>query len=103
VTLTNFAVRRLTPEEQEFAKRFWADSQFLPSNEYWLADFDLDGVKRQAGVRGGRRFDAAEDMDDQFDIELRDEDSPHIPETEVADIIRLVGEQFRKGEYWKRP
>jgi hypothetical protein len=68
----------------------------------------MDGLKRQAGVRRGRRANVAEDMD-MIDVQLRvnqeelDEDSPHIPEAQVADIVRLVGEEFMNGEYWKRP
>lgn len=108
MAISNFAVRRLTPAEIELAKELWADKEFLPTNEYWLADFEIDGIKRQAGIRRGRRHDVAEDID-QFDVQLRinqeelDEDRPLIAEAQVADIVRAVGEEFQKGEHWKTP
>jgi hypothetical protein len=105
VVLTNFAVRRLTPEERELAKGLWASGEFLPTDEYWLAEFEIDGLKRQAGIRRGRRADVAEDMD-QFDIQLRisqeelDEDVPLIAEAQAADILTIVRAEWEKGEYW---
>jgi hypothetical protein len=103
--LTNFTVRRLTPEERMLTKELWADGEFLPTDEYWLADFEIDGLKRQAGIRHGRRVDVAEDIE-QIDVQLRinreelDEDSPLIAEAQVADIVKAVSEEFEKGEYW---
>src|SRR5258708_33436646 len=108
MVLTNVAMRRLTPEEREVAKGLWADAEFLPTDEYWLADFEVDGLKRQAGIRRGRRVDVAEDME-QTDVQLRinqeelDEDIPLIPEAQVADIVKAVSQEFEKGEYWNLP
>ncbi len=108
MVLTSFTVRRLTPEERELAKGLWASGEFLPTDEYWLAEFKIDGLKRQVGIRRGRRADVAEDMD-QFDIQLRinqeelDEDVPLIAEAQAADILTIVRAEWEKGEYWKLP
>ena len=101
MVLTNFAVRKLTPAELELAKGLWADGEFLPTDEYWLAEFEIGGLKRQAGIRWGRRVDVAADMQ-QFDVQLRinqeelDEDIPLIAEAQVADIVKAVAEEFEK-------
>jgi hypothetical protein len=106
MVLGNFTVRRLTPAEREMAEKLWADEEFLLTDEYWLADFEIDSLKRQAGIRRGRRVDVAGDID-QIDVQLRinqeelDEDSPLIAEAQVADIVRAVSKEFEKGEYWK--
>ncbi len=34
MVLTNFLVRRLTPEERKLAKELWASGEFLPTDEY---------------------------------------------------------------------
>lgn len=108
MTLSNFAVRRLTAGELELAKGLWASGEYLPTEEYWLADFEIDGLKRQAGIRRGRRANVAEDID-QFDIQLRinqeelDEDVPLIAEAQAADILTIVRAEWEKGEYWKLP
>src|ERR1700720_2559763 len=90
MVMTNFTVRRLTPAEVQVAKKEWDTNGFIATGEYWLAEFRIDGVKRQAGIMRGRRPDVEQDID-QFDIQLRvnqeelDEDTPAIPEAEAAD------------------
>lgn len=107
VDLTKFTVRKLTSDEGQLAKTLWASGEFVPTDEYWLAEFEVDGTKRQAGIRRGRRHDVAKDMD-QIDVQLRvnedefDRDT-FIPEAQVADIVKAVGEEFEKGQYWKKP
>src|SRR5271170_1600298 len=106
--ITNFVVRRLTPAEIELAKTLWENEEFVPSGEYWLADFEIDGLKRQAGIRSGRRSDVSKDME-QFDIQLRvnqnelDEDVPLIPEAQAADVLTVVSAEWEKGKYWEKP
>jgi hypothetical protein len=108
MVIRNFSVRRLTPAERKLAEKLWADGEFLPTDEYWLADFEIDGMKRQAGIRWGRRADVAPDMR-QFNVQLRvnqeelDEDIPLIAEAQVADIVKVVSQEFEKGKYWERP
>jgi hypothetical protein len=108
MVISNFEVRRLTPGEIELAKELWADSEFIPTDEFWIADFEVDGMKRQAGIKWGRSVDVAADMQ-QFNVQLRinqeelDEDIPLIPEAQVADIVKAVSEEFEKGEYWNCP
>lgn len=107
--LTNFVVRKLdnTRGELDLAKKEWANSEFIPSDEFWLATFEIDGKKHEAGIRRGRRVDIADDTD-QIDVQLRvreeafDADT-FMPESQVADIVKAVSEEFEKGEYWKIP
>ncbi len=105
--ITNFQVRRLTPAEATRAQKKWASSEFIQSGEYWLATFEINGVQHKAGIQRGRRAEVAEDTD-QFEVHLRvrEEDFDNdvfIPEAEVANITKAVGEAFEKGEYWKLP
>jgi hypothetical protein len=108
MVITNFVVRRLTSAEQGLAQKLWASGEFLPTGEYWLAEFEINGLKRQAGIRRGRRADVAQNMD-QFDIQLRvnqeelDEDVPLIAEAQAANILTIVRAEWEKGEYWKLP
>ena len=107
MVMTNFTVRRLTPAEVLVAKREWDGNGFIATGEYWLAEFQIDGLKRRAGIMRGRRPDVAHDID-QFDIQLRinqeelDEDTPAIPEAQVAEILRIVDAEWQKGQYWER-
>jgi len=103
--IANFSVRRLTATESAMAAKKWASAEFIQSGEYWLATFEINGVKHHAGVQRGRRAEVAEGID-QFEVQLnvREEafdNDTFIPEAEVADITRAVGEAFEKGEYWK--
>jgi hypothetical protein len=107
--LTNFTVRKLTNAHGELAlaKEKFASKEFISSDDIWLASFEVDGVKREAGVRRGRRIDVAEDTD-MVDVQLRvgeaefDADT-FIPESQVAEITKAVYEEFLNGEYWDRP
>jgi hypothetical protein len=109
MNIRNFVFRSLSPGEQTAAKKAWADvdKEFTPSGHYWLATFEVDGKKRTAGVWSGRRVDVADDIE-QFRINLRVNEEEFdaddlIPEAQVADITRAVGEAFEKGGYWKLP
>jgi hypothetical protein len=104
--ITNLTVRRLTPEEFEMAKKTWASEDFIPTEDYWLATFDLDGEVYFAGLRRGRRRDVAPDIS-QIDIQLRIPDSAFDadsfkPEAEAADILIAVTEEFEKRG-WNLP
>ena len=107
MVITNFLVRKLddTHGELATAKKMWANPEFIPSDEFWLATFEVESQKYQAGIRRGRRTDVAEDIP-QIDVQLRvpeeafDADS-FIPESDVADITKAVGEEFVRGDYWK--
>jgi hypothetical protein len=104
--ITKLTVRRLTPEELGLAKKTWANAEFIPTEDYWLATFDVDGEEHLAGLRRGRRFDVAEDIS-QIDIQLRirdaafDEDK-FMPEAKAADILRAVNDELEKGG-WNLP
>ena len=94
--LTNFVVRKLDNShgELDVAKKKWASPEFISSDDLWLASFEIDGVKREAGIRRGRRVDVADDME-QIDVQLRvgeeefDADS-FISESDVAESQRLL-------------
>jgi hypothetical protein len=104
--LSNFTVRRLTQQEFVLAKKTWASDDFLPTEPYWLAAFEIDGQPYLAGLRSGRRKDVAEDVR-QIDIQLRipdaafDEDS-FIPEAQVAAILRAVNDKL-ETDGWNLP
>jgi hypothetical protein len=108
VVIKNFSVRKLdnTLGELELAKKKFASPEFIPTNEFWLASFEIEGegLKREAGIRRGRRVDVAEDMD-MIDVQIRVAEEEFaadkfIPESNVAEIARAVSEEFIKGEYW---
>jgi len=106
--VTNFTVRKLDNShgELDLANKKFASPEFIPTNEVWLASFEVDGVKRQAGIRRGRRVDVAANMD-MVDVQLRvgeeefDADK-FIPESKVAEITKAVSREFLKGQYWLR-
>ena len=109
MVITNFVVRKLdnTRGELDLAKKEWANPEFIPSDEFWLATFEIDGEKHQAGIRRGRRVEVADDME-QVDVQLRVREEAFdadvfIPEADVAGIVKAVSEEFEKGEYWKLP
>jgi hypothetical protein len=109
MVITNFIVRKLdnTNGKLDLAKKEWANKEFIPSEDYWVAAFDIDGEKRYAGICRGRRVDVADDTD-QFDFQLRINDEEFdadflLPESQAAEILKAVSEEFIKGEYWKRP
>jgi|HubBroStandDraft_4_1064222.scaffolds.fasta_scaffold167904_2 hypothetical protein len=106
--ITNFVVRKLdnTSGKLDAAKKVWANKDFIPSGDYWVAAFDVDGEKRYAGVCRGRRVDVADNVD-QFDFQLRVNEEEFdadvfIPESEAAEILKAVSEEFMEGEYWNR-
>jgi len=104
---SNLSFRRLTTTEQRQAEKRWADDEFVPTGEYWLATFDMDGQKHYAGVRSGHGKTVAPDIR-QFQINLRVSEEAldadvFIPEAIVADITREIGEAFEQGEYWNNP
>lgn len=104
---SNLSFRRLTPAEQKEAEKRWADDEFIPTGEYWLATFNMDGEKHYAGVRSGHGKTVAPDIR-QFQINLRVSEKAFnsdifIPEARVADITKEIGEAFEQGEYWNKP
>lgn len=108
MVLKNFLVRKLDDSvgELSLAQKKFASPEFIPTNEVWLASFEIEGegIKREAGIRRGRRVDVAEDMD-MIDVQLRVgeeefEADRFIAETKVAEITRAVGDEFVKGEFW---
>ena len=109
MVITNFVVRKLdnTRGELDLAKKALANSEFIPSDDYWVAAFEIDGEKRYAGICRGRRVDVADDIT-QFDFQLRvneeefDADT-FMPEAQAAAILKAASEEFIKGECWKLP
>ncbi len=104
--VTNLTVRRLTPAELEMARKPWASAEFIPTEDYWLATFEVDGETHIAGLRKGRRHDVAEDIE-QIDIQLRILDSAFdadyfMPEAEAADILTAVKAELEKRG-WNLP
>jgi hypothetical protein len=103
--IKNFSVRKLAPSESALAAKKWASAEFIQSGEYWLVTFEINGVQHHAGIQRGRRAEVSADID-QFEVQLnvRDEDFDNdtfIPEAQVADITRMVGEEWERGQYWK--
>jgi hypothetical protein len=108
MVLINFKVRKIdnTLGELDLAKKKFASPEFLPTNDFWLASFEVDGegLKREAGIRRGRRVDVAPGTD-MIDVQIRIAEEEFdadrfIPESNVAEIARAVSEEFIKGEYW---
>lgn len=109
MVITNFVVRKLdnSSGKLDLAKKEWANKDFIPTDDYWACGFEIDGVKRYAGVCRGRRVDVADDTD-QLDFQLRVNDEEYdadtfIPESEAAVILKAVSEEFIKGGYWNLP
>lgn len=108
MAITNFIVRKLdnTNGKLDLAKKEWANKEFIPSEDYWIAAFDVDGKKRYAGICRGRRVDVPDDIA-QFDFQLRINEEEFeadvfLPESQAAEILKAVSEKFMEGEYWKR-
>jgi hypothetical protein len=105
IVITNFQVIRLNPVDAAAAQKKWASPEFVQSGKYWLASFEIDGVKHVAGIQSGRRTEITANIE-QYEVQLNVraeafDNDVFIPEAEVADITRAVGEAFEKGEYWK--
>jgi len=106
MVIKNFTVRKLdnTHGELDLAKEKFASPEFISSDDLWLASFEIEGKKREAGIRRGRRVDVAEGTD-MVDVQLRvneeefDADA-FIPESDVAEITKAVYAEFLRGEYW---
>jgi hypothetical protein len=104
----NFVVRRLTAAERELAKSLWGNEDFVPTDDYWLATFEVDGVRREAGIRAGKRADVGKNHPLMADVQLRVNESEFdadkfISESQVAEVTKLVGEKFESGRYWEEP
>jgi len=109
MVLKNLTVRRLnnTLGELDLAKKKFASPEFIPTtDDLWVVSFEVEGegLKREAGIRRGRRIDVAEGTD-MIDIQLRVaeeefEADTFIPESNVAEITKAVSAEFIKGEYW---
>jgi hypothetical protein len=103
MVLTNFQLFEITETKRrdDLNGKLANPGEFVQTRpNVWIASFDVDGVPYHAGIRLGHRIDVAEDIE-QYDVQLRvrdeefDSDS-FIPEASVADITKLVGEQFEK-------
>jgi hypothetical protein len=100
VVITNFRVKKLRSGDIERAKVQWASSEFISSDDLWIASFDMDGETHHAGLRLGRRPDVAEDIE-QLDILLRVREEAFdadkfIPEWDVGGITQAVYDEFMK-------
>ena len=87
------------------AKKEWANRNLFPSDDYWVAAFEADGQMRYAGVSKGKRVNVAEDTT-QFDFHLRVNEAEFdadtlIPESQAAEILKAVSEEFMNRECWK--
>jgi hypothetical protein len=102
--LTNFSLGEITDtakrdELNSIMKR--EDGAFVPTSvRVWMASFEAEGIPRHAAIRLGRRPDIADDLKG-YQAQLRVEESEFdadtfIPEATVADIVKLVGEEFEK-------
>jgi hypothetical protein len=107
--ITNLVFKKLdnSSGKLDLAKKEWANKEFIPSNDYWVAAFEADGEKRYAGICRGRRVDVAEGTY-QLDFQLRvneeefDADT-FIPETKAAEILKAFSEVIMKREIWELP
>jgi hypothetical protein len=107
MVITNFIIKKLdnSSGKLELAKKEWANKEFIPSDDYWVASFEVDGEMRYAGVCKGRKVDVAGDIT-QFDFQLRVNDEEFdadafIPESQAAEILKAVSEEFMNRECWK--
>jgi hypothetical protein len=103
--ITNFSARKLDDSNGELslAKQKWQTNDFIMTDDLWVATFEIDGLKRYAGIRRGRRADVAPGTN-QVDIFLRVNEEEFdadkfISEADAADIIRLVTPEFLNGGY----
>lgn len=103
MVLTNFQLFEITGVKQrdELNGKLANAGEFIQTKpNVWIASFDVDAVPYHAGIRLGHRIDVAADIE-QYDVQLRvrdeefDNDS-FIPEAKVAEITKLVGEQFEQ-------
>jgi len=104
--ITNLTTRRLTASEFEMAKKTWASEDFIPTEDYWLANFEVDGESYFAGLRKGRRRDVSPGTE-QIDIQLRIPDAAFDadrfpPEAHAADVLTFVREEMDKRG-WNLP
>jgi hypothetical protein len=104
MVLNDFAVRKLTADEVRANKENWdradKENHFIPTDDYWVATFELDGERHSAGIRHGRRTDVAAGTV-QLDVQLFISDETFeadtfMPEARAADILRVVGAEFGK-------
>ena len=104
MNLTNFQLVEITDiskrdELNAILKR--EDGGFVQTSaNVWIASFEADGVLRHAAIRLGRRPDIADDLKG-YQVQLRVEEAELdadtlIPEATVADIVKLVGDEFEK-------
>jgi hypothetical protein len=103
MVLTNFKLHEITDAKlrDELNGKLAIDNEFTQSKpNVWIADFEADGVRYQAGIRLGHRHDVASDIE-QFDVQLRIRDEDFDSDTflstwKIWEITKLVGEEFQK-------
>ncbi|HWY57934.1 MAG TPA: hypothetical protein VNZ03_25955 [Terriglobales bacterium] len=101
--LTNFKIYEITDANlrAEFNKKLDIDKEFVQTKpNVWLAEFEADGTKYEAGIRLGHRHDVAPDVE-QADTQLRVREQDFDNDTflsvwKIQEITKLVGEEFKK-------
>ncbi len=104
MVLTNFQLTEITDKAQQdelngILRR--EDPAFVQTSpNVWIASFNADRVPYHAAIRLGRRPDVADDLGGyQVQLRVREEEfdaDSLIPEATVADITKLVGQEFEK-------
>jgi hypothetical protein len=99
--LKNFNLHEITDTKlrDELNGKLAIDKEFTQTKpNVWIADFEAEGVRYQAGIRLGHRHDVAPAIE-QADIQLRvrDEDFDNdtfLSVSKIQEISKLVGEEF---------
>jgi hypothetical protein len=82
----------------DLARTRWADADFVPNDEYWLGHFEIGDETHAVGIRAGHRKDVAPDiLQYSFQLDVREvafEKDRFMPESEVAEILAAVPEEF---------
>jgi hypothetical protein len=104
MNLTNFRLVEITePSKRDELNAVMKreDGAFAQTSaNVWIASFEADGIPRHEAIRLGRRPDTADDLKG-YQVQLRVEEAEFeadtfIPEATVADIVKLVGDEFEK-------
>jgi hypothetical protein len=103
MVLTNFTLHEITDAKlrDELNGKLAIDDEFTQTKpNVWIADFEADGVRYQAGIRVGHRHDVAPDIE-QSDVQLRirDDDFDNdafLSTWRIWEITKLVSQEFER-------
>jgi len=99
--LTNLKFYEITDANlrAEFSRKLDIDEEFVQTQpNVWIAEFEADGTKYEAGIRLGHRHDVAADIE-QTDLQLRvrEVDFDHdafLSVSRIMEISKAVSDRF---------